>query len=68
MDFALARPSFKLSYFISEEETLMLLLSFGNACIGSDEAISVMYISGTTTSCSCLDLGGDVSSKWTSFP
>lgn len=41
MDFALERPSFKLSYFNSEEETLMLLLSFGNACIGSDEAISV---------------------------
>lgn len=41
MDFALERPSFKLSYFNSEEETLMLLLFFGNACIGSDEAISV---------------------------
>lgn len=41
MDFALARPSFKLSYFISEDETLMLLLSFGKACIGSEEATSV---------------------------
>lgn len=67
MPLAWGRVRFRLSYFISEEDTLILLMSFGKACNDSPEATSVMKISGTTNSCSCLFRDDEVWLRWTSF-